>query len=210
MLTYEDLVLSLEQAWTAVGLHEHAFVESVIPASHDRSYRVELFPEHDEPLTMENMPPWVEVSFTWSALHQIRSEHHSVSTDPLDLIWTYTVNAYSVQDRNDHELVRLFQQAFNTVFQRYYPDEADNIEPLAVEVRRTYQGQGDNQKFQLVYVQLSSTNITDLSDQWNERDPRVLSSLIQIEIQFARAVIRALAEAFNPGGRGGYRTVDAA
>lgn len=208
MLTYEDIVASLEDAWVAAGLHEHALVESVVPSAHDRSYRVELFPEHSEPLTAENIPPWVEVNFTWSALHQIRSEHHDISSEPLDLVWTYTVSAHGMQERTDQELVRLFHKAFHRAFQRFYPDEVTQVDAPAVEVRRIYQW--DGQRSKPTYIQLVSTNITDLSEQWEEADPRVLANLIQIEVHFAGAFIRALSEAFNPGGRGGYRTVDAA
>lgn len=209
MLTYDDIVASLEDAWVAVGLHEHSLVESVIPASHDRNYRVELFPEHPEPLTLENMPPWVEVGFTWSALHQIRSERRDiVATPPLDLIWTYTVQVYGMPERSDQELVRLFRKVFHRVFQRFYPDEAAEMEPMGVEVRRIYQG--DNQRLLPVYTQLLSTNLTDLSDQWDERDPRVLPELIRMEVQFASALLYALRDAFNPGGHGGYRSVDTA
>ncbi|GEM_PF-511612 len=210
MLTYEDLVASLEDAWVAAGLHEHALVESVVPSVHDRSYRVELFPEHSDPLTAENIPPWVEVNFTWSALHQIRSEHRNIDSEPLDLIWTYTVSAPGMHDHKDSELVRLFQKAFHRAFQRFYPEEAAEVDAPAVEVRRIYQWDRAGQRPKPAYIQLVSTNITDLSEQWEERDPRVLANLIQTEVHFAGAFIRALADAFNPGGRGGYRTVDAA
>lgn len=208
MLTYEDLVTSLEDAWTGAGLHEHALVESVIPASHDRSYRVELFPEHPEPLTPENMPPWVEVNFTWSALHQLCSEGHDLTPGPLDLIWTYTVGVFGIQERSDHELVQLFHKTFRKTFHRFYPDEDAETEAMAVEVRRIYRSNA--QRPGLLYVQLTSTNITDLSEQWDEHDPRVLPSLMQIEVHFASAFIHALMDTFNPGGRGGYRAVDTA
>ena len=74
MLTYDDLVTGLEDAWLGVGLHEHSFVESVVPATTDRTLTVELFPEHEEPLTAESMPPWLDLSYTWSAVHQLLSE----------------------------------------------------------------------------------------------------------------------------------------
>jgi hypothetical protein len=113
-----------------------------------------------------------------------------------------------MHEHSDYELVRLFQKAFHRAFLRFYPEEAAEVDAPAVEVRRIYQWDGQRPK--LAYIQLVSANITDLSEQWDERDPRVLANLIQTEVHFASAFIRALADAFNPGGRGGYRTVDAA
>lgn len=214
MLTYDDLVSELEEAWIAAGLHEHALIESVVPTAHDRAYKVELFPDHAEPMTDETTPPWVEINFLWSPLHQLRSEEREVTPDPLEMAWTYTVNAYNMSDRSDSELVRLFQRAMTNAFRRYYPAEAEVMEPFAVEVRRFYQGSGPN--IQLVSTQLVSTNITDLSDQWNERDQRVLRALIRTEILLASGIIHSLIETFGPAPNGrdnrgsGYRTVDAA
>lgn len=208
MLTYDDIVASLEDAWSAAGLHEHALIEGVVPASHDRTYRVELFPEHSEPLTMDNMPPWVEISFTWSALHQIRAERRDIAAGPVDLIWTYTVNVYDMAERNDPELIQLYRKTFQRVFQRFYPDEVLEQDPLVVEVRRLYQS--DSQRLSAKYMQLVSANMTDLSDQWDERDTRILPELLHTELRFASAFIYALRDAFNPSGHGGYRSVDAA
>lgn len=208
MLTYDDLVASLEDSWPVVGLHEHALIESVLPTTHDRTYKVELFPEHPEPLTEENMPPWVEVNFTWSALHQLRSEGRELPPEPLDLTWTYTVSVQGMPERSDHELVRLFQRVVHAAFLRFYPVEAEEMEPVAVDVRRIYQGDGP--RLRQAYVQLVSANITDLSDQWAERDPRGLRALIKTEVQLASAIIHGLAEVFAPNGRGSYRPVDAA
>ncbi len=208
MLTYEDLVASLEEAWMTAGLHEHEVVESVQPDALDRSYRVELFPDHPEPLTAENMPPWVEVSFTWSALHQIRAERRDIPAEPLDLVWTYTVNGYGLREQTDYELVRLFQKAFMTTFRRFYRLEAAAIEAPTVEVHRIYTDSGPRLK--VARLQLVSTSMTDLTEQWDEHDPRVLLNVIRTEMQFASAIIRALTDVFNPGGQGGYRAVDAA
>ena len=208
MLTYDDLVTGLEDAWLAVGLHEHAFIESVLPTTHDRSCKVELFPEHPEPLDAENMPPWLDLSFTWSAVHQLISEGRDLPNEPLDLTWTYTATLAGEQERNDIELVRMFQRAVHGAFQRYYPNEAAEMEPVSVEVRRIYQSAG--QKLQLEYVQLVSTTISDLFEQWPDRDLQALRGLLRVEMQLASAIIANLADAFTPRGRGGYRTVDAA
>jgi hypothetical protein len=208
MLSYENLVTELEHAWDAVRLHEHALIESVTPAGHDRSYKAELFPEHPEPLREEDMPPWVEVAFTWSALHQLRSEGHDVAADPMDITWTYTVNVRGMAERSDTELVRIFQRAVTGVYRRLFPVEAEDMETIPVEVRRYYQGAGRH--LDQVYVQLLFVNISDLSDQWEVRDPRALRDILRQELLLARGIIDALADVFAPDGRGGYRTVDAA
>lgn len=208
MLTYDDLVTGLEDAWLAVGFHEHAFIEGVIPATHDRTCKVELFPEHDEPLSNENMPPWLDLSFTWSAVHQLIAEGRELPAEPLDLTWMYTATVVSQQERSDTELVRMFQRAVQNAFQRYYPAEAAEMEPIAVEVRRIYMSSG--QKLQLDYIQLVSSTVSDLFEQWPDRDMPSLRSLLRLEMQLASSIIANLADAFTPRGRGGYRTVDAA
>ncbi len=208
MLTYDDLVTGLEDAWLAVGLHEHVFVESVIPATHDRSCKVELFPEHDEPLSSDNMPPYLELSFTWSPVHQLISEGRDMPSEPLDLTWTYTATINGKAERSDVELVRMFQRAVQAAFQRYYPAEAAEMEPVSVEVRRVYQP--GSQRLQLDYIQLVSSTISDLFEQWPDRDLGSLRSLLRTELQLASAIINNLADAFTPKGRGGYKTVDAA
>jgi hypothetical protein len=208
MLTYDDLVGGLEDAWLAVGLHEHAFIESVIPTTHDRTCKIELFPEHDEPLTNENIPPWLELDFTWSAVHQLISEGRELPSEPLDLTWVYTATLTSSLDRSDAELVRMFQRAVHSAFVRYYPVEAAEMEPVAVEVRRIYQS--DGQKLKVDSIQLVSTTISDLFEQWADRDLSGLRTLLRIELQLASAIIANLSDAFTPRGRGGYRSVDAA
>ncbi len=208
MLTYDDLVTGLEDAWLAVGFHEHAFIESVLPATHDRTLKVELFPEHDEPLTNENMPPWLDLSYTWSAVHQLISEGRDLPIEPLDLNWTYTATVVGQQERSDAELVRMFQRAVHSAFQRFSPAEAAEMEPVAVEVRRVYMSSG--QKLHLEYVQLVSSTVSDLFEQWPDRDLQGLRALLRIEMQLASTIIANLADAFTPKGRGGYKTVDAA
>jgi hypothetical protein len=208
MLTYDDLVTGLEDAWLAVNFHEHAFIESVIPATHDRTLKVELFPEHDEPLSGENSPPWLDLSFTWSAVHQLIAEGREIPAEPLDLSWTYTATAVGQNDRSDAELVRMFQRAVHNAFQRYYPNEAAEMEPIAVEVRRIYMSSG--QRLQLDYIQLVSSTVSDLFEQWPDRDAQSLRNVLRLEMQLASAIIANLSDAFTPRGRGGYRSVDAA
>ncbi|NTU84713.1 MAG: hypothetical protein HGA45_36005 [Chloroflexales bacterium] len=208
MLTYDDLVTGLEDAWLAVGLHEHAFIESVIPATHDRTCKIELFPEHDEPLTSENIPPYLELSFSWSPVHQLIAEGRELPIEPLDLTWTYTATLNGQGERSDVELVRMFQRAVQSAFQRYYPTEAAEMEPVSVEVRRIYMPGG--QRLQLDYIQLVSSTISDIFEQWHERDSQGLRSLLRTELQLASAIINNLTDSFTPKGRGGYKTVDAA
>lgn len=209
MPTYDELLSELESAWAAVDLHEHEYIESIIPASHDRTVKIELFPEHDEPLAYENTPPWAELNFTWSAIHQLRSEGRNIASEPLDLSWTYTVNVRGMQERSDIELVRMFQRAVQQAFERYYPAEAVEMDPVAVEVRRTYQS--DGQRIRQEFLQLVSTNITDMSEQWADHEPRALRAILRTELQLVATIIANLNDTFfSPTGRGGYHTVDAA
>lgn len=209
MLTYDELLNEIETAWAGVGLHEHEYIESVIPSSHDRMVKAELFPEHDEPLSFENTPPWVELTFSWSAVHQLRSEGRNIASEPLDLGWMYMVYVRNMPERNDIELTRMFQRAVQSAFEQHYPLEATEMDPVAVEVRRVYQS--DGQRIRQEYVQLVSSHVTDLSEQWNEREPRALRGLMRIELQLVATIIANLSDTFfSPTGRGGYHTVDAA
>lgn len=208
MLTYDDLVSSLEDAWLAVGFHEHAFIESVIPTTHDRTCKVDLFPDHEEPLTNDNIPPWLEIGFTWSAVNQLISEGREIPIEPLDVTWSYTATLMGNQERNDIELVRMFQRAVHNAFVRYYPAEAAEMEPIGVEVRRIYQS--DGQKLFVESIQLVSTTVSDIFEQWENRDLAGLRILLRVEMQLASAIIANLSESFSPRGRGGYRSVDAA
>lgn len=208
MLSYDELVTSLEDAWLLAGFHEHAFIESVVPATHDRGFKLELFPDHDEPLSNENMPPFLELSFTWSPVHQLLAEGRDLPVEPLDLTWSYTATVSAQHERSDLELVRMFQRAVILAFQRYYPVEAADMEPIAVEVRRIYLPGA--QPLQLDYIQLVSSTVADLFEQWSERDLAALRTLLRQEFLLASAIIDHLTDAFSPRGRGGYKTVDAA
>jgi hypothetical protein len=209
MLAYDELIDGLESAWISAGLHEHALIETIQPDTLERSYRVELFPEHPEPLTEENIPPWVEVNFVWQTSHQLCAEGRSVEPDELDLMWSYMVFVRSaMRDYEDRELVRMFQRAMQAGLHRLYPNSSDSPEPIAVEIRRTYQHNG--QRTRLAYVQVVGTRITDLSQQWNDPDPLALRRLLRAEINLASATIQALTDAFQPGGNGGYQSVDTA
>jgi hypothetical protein len=209
MLTYDDLAGGLEDAWVAAQLHEHSLIEAVVPDIHDRTFRAELFPEHPEPLTDMSMPPWVELAFTWTAAHQLRSEGRTgIGNEPLELTWIYNVPVHGMTDRNDNEFVRMFQRAVQTAYARVVGESGLDMPEVAVEVRRMYLT-ADRHAIP-AFIQLVSSNVTDLSELWQGVDAVALRETLGAEMQFAAAVINALAEVFAPGGRGGYRSVDTA
>jgi hypothetical protein len=212
MFSYDDLIASLEDAWLMVGLHEHALIESVVPATQERMSRIELFPEHPEPLTIETMPPWIELNFTWSPAHQLLFEGLLASAEPLELSWTYMATTQSSTERTDLELVRMFQRAVHAAFQLHYPNEAAEMDPVAVEVRRIYQARPsqDGHTLALEAIQLTSTTLVNLLEQWPGIDSQVLQQILQLELQLSRTIINNLAETFNPRGHSSYRSVDAA
>lgn len=208
MITYEELAAGLEDAWLMAGLHEHLFAESVLPDSLERTYRVELFPEHPEPLTDGMSPPWVELSFTWTAAHQLRAEGRDISPGILELAWTYTTDVRALSDRSDIDLTRAFNAAVRTALRRAAPDMPLPAEYIAVEVRRGYRTSGD--KPTLAYVQLVGTNVTDLGDLWDDRSSDALREALREELIIVAALLHALGETFAPGALGGYRPVDTA
>jgi hypothetical protein len=217
MLSYDDLAEGLEEAWVAARLHDHELFESIQPESLDRTYKAVLLPNHPEPLNDENMPPWVEVGFTWSAEHQACSSgrsRQSTPSDPLDITWVYNVMVRGVlRERRDQELVHLFQHAVQAALTHFYPSEAPSMPPIPVEVRRIYQS--DENRAILVHVHLVSSNITDLSEQWEEQNPLALGHLLRSEFAIASTVIQALREIFNSPSGGDdnnytYHSVDTA
>lgn len=209
MLNYDDLVNGLEDAWIACGLHEHTLIESILPDSHDRTYRAELFPDHPEPLTEENTPPWVELNFTWSASHQLRSEGRRIDTEPLYLSWTYTamVNG-AMRERSDQELMHLFQKALKQAIQHLLPEAIHESFQVAVDIRRIYQLEGQTSR--LMAMQLVSTNISDFTEHWSQHDSSTLRHMLRLEVQLVSAVVYALAEMFQPGGHGSYQSAQTA
>lgn len=209
MITYDELAVGLEDAWLMAGLHEHLLTESVAPETLDRTYRVELFPEHPEPLSETMTPPWVEMAFTWSAAQQLHSEGRDISPGLLELAWTYTVDIREQSDRSDIELVRAFHAAVRNALRRVAPDIPIPSEYVAVEVRRGYRSVND--KPVQAYVQLVGTNVTDLSDLWEERtNADALRDALRDELVIVAALLHALGETFQPNGLGGYRPVDTA
>lgn len=206
--TFDELVTALEDAWLTAGLHEHLIIESVVPETLDRTYRAELFPEHDEPLTPGNSPPWVEVNLTWTAAHQLYSEGRDIAPGPLELAWTYTTDIRLQGTQSDNELTRAFNAAVRAALRRVAPDLSSPTDYVAVEVRRGYRFVGD--RMALAYIQLVGTNVTDLSDLWHQRTPQAIQDALRDELLVVAALIRSLSETFAPGGLGGYRPVDTA
>lgn len=217
MLSYDDLAEGLEEAWVAARLHDHELLESIHPESLDRSYKVVLLPNHPDPLNDDNMPPWLEVGFTWSAEHQTCSDgrsHQSTPSESLDITWVYNVMVRgALRERRDQELVHMFQHAVQTALAQFYPAEISTMPPIPVEVRRIYQS--DENHSVLVHVHLISSNITDLSEQWEEPDPMALGHLLRSEFAIASTVIHVLREIFHTPSGGNnnsptYRSVDTA
>jgi hypothetical protein len=208
VITYDELAAGLEDAWVLAGLHDHLLVESVQPDTLERMYRVELFPEHPEPLTEGTSPPWVELSYTWSAAHQLHSEGREISPGVLELAWTYTVDVRGQFDRSDSDLVRAFNAAVRAALRRAAPDMPTPVEYIAVEVRRGYRSGGE--KPAPAYVQIVGTNVTDLGDLWADRTPESLREALREELIIVSSLLHSLGEAFAPSGLGGYRPVDTA
>jgi hypothetical protein len=208
VITYDELAAGLEDAWLVAGLHEHAIIETVNPETLERTYRVEIFPEHPEPLTESASPPWVDLTYTWNPAHQLFSEGREISPGILELAWTYTVDVRNHVDRADLELVRAFNTAVRAALRKAAPDVPMPSDYIAIEVRHGYRTTSD--KPTKAYVQLVGTNVTDLSDLWENRSPDALREVLREELQIVAALLHALGETFAPGSLGGYRSVESA
>jgi len=208
VITYDELAAGLEDAWILAGLHDHLLVESMQPDTLERIYRVELFPEHPEPLTEGTSPPWVELSFTWTPAQQLHSEGREISPGVLELAWTFTVDVRDQSDRTDADLTRAFTAAVRSALRRAAPDMPAPNEYIAIEVRRGYRTSGE--KPTLAYIQMVGTNVTDLGDLWTDRSPDTLREALRDELIIVAALLHALGETFSPSGLGGYRSVDTA
>ena len=208
MITYDELAAGLEDAWVLAGLHDHLLVESVQPDTLERTYRVELFPEHAEPLTEGTTPPWVELSFNWTPAQQLHSEGREISPGVLELAWTFTVDVRGQGERGDVDLARAFNAAVRAALRRAAPDMPTPAEYIAIELRRGYRTNAE--KPTLAYVQIVGTNVTDLGDLWADRAPDALREALRDELIIVASLLHALGESFAPSGLGGYRSVDTA
>ena len=83
-------------------------------------------------------------------------------------------------------------------------DSVDDLPALIAQLAE------DGDKPVLAYVQLVGTNVTDLGDLWEDRNPDALREALRDELIIVAAVLHALGETFAPSGLGGYRPVDAA
>ncbi|NOK60769.1 MAG: hypothetical protein GFH27_549289n249 [Chloroflexi bacterium AL-W] len=193
-MIYDELATELEEAWTKVGLHEHLVVESIVPDVLERAYRAELFPDPPESFMPEAAPPWVEVSFSWRAEHQVYSERSEGRSISLELAWTYTVDVRSQADRNDTELIRAFHAAVHVALQRITPDIPQETEYVAVEVRRGYRSIHTNPT--LAYVQMIGTNVTDLGNLWDVASTKDLRGILHSECSLVMSVLQSLKEVF--------------
>jgi fermentation-respiration switch protein FrsA (DUF1100 family) len=79
---------------------------------------------------------------------------------------------------------------------------------IAIETRRGYRTSGDRPT--AAYVQMVGTNVTDLTDLWDNRNSEALRDVLREEFLIVSALLHALGETFTPNGIGGYRTVDTA
>jgi hypothetical protein len=216
MLSYDEIVIKLEEAWVEAGFHEYLLTESVEPETHTRTFKVELFSNLIEIPDEEVMLPWLEISFTWSPVHQLLSDGYKIkSNDPVNLTWAYNVIAQGdLSERGDRELARLYRNAVERALRTMFSSNAI-VEPvqLPVEVRRTYQCLPDSSE--QVFVQLVSSTLTNLSEMWTNHDSDALQALISNDTHVAGAIIQSLAKTFLPSRplerhQSSYRPVDAA
>ncbi|NJO84608.1 MAG: hypothetical protein HC828_18785, partial [Blastochloris sp.] len=143
---------------------------------------------------------------------QRQHEARADDEDPLDISWTYMVLVHmGLRDRSDSDLVQMFQRAVSRALRRFYAGEAEASINVPVEVRRVYHS-NEQGRPQLSYVQLVSSNITNLLDQWDFQDSGALRRVIRNEVTLAGAIIQALRDTFNTNTRNSntYRPVDTA
>ena len=194
VMTYDELAAELEEAWNKAGLHEHLVAESIVPDVLERVYRAELFPDHPEAFPADRTPPWVEVSFQWTADHQVFVDDSEGSSISLELAWTYTADVRSELDRDNTELIRTFQAAVDTALEGRAETIPQGAEYIAVEVRRGYRSIHTHPT--LAYVQMIGTNMTDLGHLWNEGATKELRSVLQSECMLVAAILQNLKKVF--------------
>ncbi|MBM4412522.1 MAG: hypothetical protein FJ040_03620 [Chloroflexi bacterium] len=202
-LSYEELVNAFESTWAQVGLHEHEIVEYITPATLERTFRVHLFPDHGEPLTDANMPPWVEATLTWGAAHHLH-DGSTVQT-PLEIQWNYTVPLSLTEKRSDQELAKSAQTAIRQVVRRLFNEDVGH-EVLAIEIRRAFSPDSRTVSAMHIYA----TGTSDISEVLLALSGEAMHTVLREECSMAAALLLAFAETFNPGSVGGYRAVESA
>lgn len=204
MLSYEELANTIEEAWEQVGLHEHGVNETINPATLERTFRAEIFPEHGEPLTEQNLPPWVEMSFIWGPEHQRASE--GTTPAPLELLWNYTITLAAHDKRSDSELLKSFMTVVNQTIRKLFQQTPDH-DMLAIEIRRGYRSAESRE---LQHMVIYASGGSDIGDAFAATTPDMIRSILQEEMLVVSSLLRAFAETFSPGSVGGYRSVDSA
>ncbi len=202
-LSYEDLINAFESTWSHVGLHEHDVVEYVTPATLERTFRATLFPDHGEPLTDANMPPWVEATVVWGPSHHIHDG--TVMTTPLEIQWNYTIPLPLSDKRSDQEFAKTAQTTIRQVVRRLF-DEDVGHEVLAIEIRRAFGADGRSVSAMHIYA----SGTSDISEVLLTPSTDAIHTVLREESSMAAALVFAFAETFNPGSVGGYRAVESA
>lgn len=203
-LSYEELINAFESAWAHVGLHEHEIVEHITPATLERTFRVHLFPDHGEPLTDANMPPWVEATVTWGASHHLHDGSASI-TVPLEIQWNYTIPLQLGEKRSDLEIAKAAHVLIRQVVRRLFNEDVGQ-EVLAIEMRRAFAADSRS----VSALQLYASGTSDISEVLLPTGSEAMHAVLREECSMAAALVLAFAEAFNPGSVGGYRAVESA
>lgn len=203
-LSYEELVNAFESTWGPAGLHEHEVVEHITPATLERTFRVHLFPDHGEPLTDANMPPWVEATLVWGPLHQLHDGNAAIPL-PLEIQWNYTIPLPLGEKRTDQEIAKAAHVLIRQVVRRLFNEDVGH-EVLAIELRRAFASDSRS----VSALQLYASGTSDISEVLLTTGSEALHTVLREECSMAAALVMAFAEAFNPGSVGGYRAVESA
>ena len=202
-LSYEELVNAFETTWAQVGLHEHDVVEFITPATLERTFRVHLFPDHGEPLTEANMPPWVEATLIWGPNHHM---HDGATIQiPLEIQWNYTIPLPLGEKRTDQEIAKSAHVLVRQVVRRLFNEDVGH-EVLAIEIRRAFAPDSRS----VTALQIYASGTSDISEVLLTKGSEALNTVLREECSMAAALVLAFAEAFNPGSVGGYRAVESA
>lgn len=203
-LSYEELINTFESTWEQVGLHEHEIVEYITPATLERTFRVQLFPDHGEPLTDANMPPWVEATVVWGPAHHLHDGGLTTQL-PLEIQWNYTIPLPLGEKRTDHEIVKAAHTLIRQVVRRLFNEDVGH-DVLAIEMRRAFAPDGRS----VSAMQLYASGTSDITEVLLTAGSDALQTVLREECSMVAALVLAFAETFNPGSVGGYRAVESA
>ncbi len=203
-LSYEELINAFEATWGQVGLHEHEIVEYMTPATLERTFRVQLFPDHGEPLTDANMPPWVEATVVWGPAHHLHDGNAAIPV-PLEIQWNYTIPIPLGEKRSDQEIAKAAQTQIRQVVRRLFNEDVGQ-EVLAIEMRRAFAPDSRSVSSLMLYA----SGTSDITEVLLTTGSEALHAVLREECSMAVALVLAFAETFNPGSVGGYRAVESA